>query len=475
MSSSPVGGGKLPGKTIYAGRRRAMTRTSGFSVNKDTSGGEFLRREEVVHALAKDEDIEVKFHIEGHQAGDLLGFGLWFWHTDGIESRLIDAPAKRTLTGFGVHAWNKAGSIWKAESAAPIDIVFTLTATKKGKAAIYEPVCGRVVHKHYDSAPEKLMKNMFEAAPEAIFIDGEINATVETNLPKDSDAGEHELILKSCNRCGRFLPINIGVAGDGENERNHLSFTNHCVAAHRRPCKHATFGKLRNIEGSAEIIKLDYGFQLECRFCKKFEVNAAHNPQRSSGQMKEDGARRRAFELLLEDLYQGSPQMIYRHKFESELADDIWKKFKKKCFNCETDLPTARAMHLDHTRPLAYLWPLDETATALCSTCNNAKRDRMPAAYYVKPGQLDRLAKIIGIPIDDLLNPRPNEAAIKLLLDRKKWLFTTFLMRPEMVKEREGKITGELVVKALQRVLASSTTYSKVDLQVEYERRRSKA
>ena len=329
------------------------------------------------------------------------------------------------------------------------------------------------MHKHYDTAPEKLMKNMFEAAPEAIFIDGDIEATVEISLPEDSDSGEHELILKSCNRCGRYLPINVGT--DGENERNHLSFTNHCVAAHRRPCKHPTFGKLRNIEDPADIIKLDYGYQLECRFCKKFEVNAAHNPQRSSGQMKEDGARRRAFELLLEDLYQGSPQMIYRHKYKSELADDTWKKFHKKCFNCGTDLPTARSMHLDHTRPLAYLWPLDETATALCKSCNSLKRDRMPAAFYTKPGHLDLLAEITGIPIDELLNPRPNEAAIKLLLARKEWIFTTFLTRPEMVKERDGKITGELVVKALQRVLASSPTSCKVDLQAEYEKRRTKS
>ena len=469
MSSSSTGGGKLPGKTLYAGRRRAMTRTSGFSVHKDTSGGEFRRHEEKTISLAKGEMIEVKFRLKGHEAGDLLGFGLWFWHTAGIESRITGAPAKRTLTEYGADAWNKAGSIWTAASAAQIDIVFTMTAMKTGRAAIYEPLCGRVVHKHYDAAPIKLMKNMFEAAPEAIFVDGEIEATVETVIPQDSDAGEHELILKSCNRCGRYLPINVGDDGDGENERNHLSFTNHCVAAHRRPCKHATFGKLRNIEKPADIMKLDYGYQLECRFCKKFEVNAAHNPQRSSGQMKEYGARRRAFELLLEDLYQGSPQMIYRHRYKSELADDIWKKFHKKCFNCGTGLPTARAMNLDHTRPLAFLWPLDETATALCKTCNGLKRDRMPAAFYTKPGQIELLAEITGIPLDELQNPRPNDQAIKLLLDRKEWLFTTFLMRPEMIKEREGKITGELVVKALQRVLASSRAYRGVDLQAEYE------
>jgi len=43
-----------------------------------------------------------------------------------------------------------------------------------------------------------------------------------------------------------------------------------------------------------------------------------------------------------------------------------------------------------------------------------------------------------------------------------------------MTKERDGKITGELVVKALQRVFASSPLYSSIDLQAEYEKRRAK-
>lgn len=469
MTSSLIGGGKLPGKTLYAGRRRAMTRSSGFSVHKDTTGGEFQRLNEKVYRLVKGEVIEVKFHLEGHEVGDLLGFGLWFWHTDGIRSQVTGGPSRLTLTKFDASSWNKAGSIWKATSKTPIDILFTLTAEDAGSAAIYQPLCGRVQHKHYDNALDKLMKNMFEAAPEAVFIDGEIDATVETITPEASEFGEHALILKSCNRCGRYLPINTA------NERNHLSFTNHCSAAHLRPCKHSTFSRLRNADNKSDIIRLGYGYQLECRFCKKFTVNAAHNPLRSTDQTKEDGARRRAFELLLNALYEGTPQLRYRHKYKSELASDIWKRFGKSCFNCGTDLPTARSMHLDHTRPLAFLWPLDETATALCKTCNGQKRDRMPAAFYVKPDQLKELSRITMIPLPDLLDPKPNEAAIKRLLDRKNWFFDTFLMRPEMVKERDGKITGELVVKALQRVLASSLLYRSINLRAEYEERRAKS
>lgn len=121
-------------------------------------------------------------------------------------------------------------------------------------------------------------------------------------------------------------------------------------------------------------MQLEYGYQLECRFCKKYEVNAAHNPQRTAAQMKEDGARRRAFELLLTAIFDKSPQLMYREKFNGrELTDDIWLKFGKKCFNCSTELESPKDMHLDHTRPLALLWPLDETATCLCGSCNSQK------------------------------------------------------------------------------------------------------
>jgi len=472
MSLLPIGGGKLPGKTEYAGRRRAMTRTSGFKVHDDTTGGEFRRFREKVYQLEAGEEVVLTFQIAGHQIGDLLGFGAWFWHTTGISLAVTGGPAKKTTTDFGEGAWNKLGSIWKASSAQSSEIVVRFLAKAPSHLAVYQPLCGRVVHSHYEDAPDKLMKNMFETAPEAVFIDNLISATVNVAFTHEREIGEHEIILKSCNRCGRYLPINVGVGADSSNERRQLSFTNHCVAEHRRPCKHATFGRLRNIDDPADYIKLSYGYQLECRFCKKFEVNAAHNPQRTSGQMKEDAARRRAFELLLESLYQASPQMLYRHKFKSELAEDTWKRFNKKCFNCSTDLVTPQKMHLDHTRPLAFLWPLDETATALCGSCNSQKRDRMPAEFYTKPGQLEALANITGIPLADLQNPTPNEIALDMLVSSQEWLFTNFLARPEMTKEREGKIAGELVVKALQRVLARSERHSAVDLQAEYEKRR---
>jgi hypothetical protein len=465
MSSNTLGGGKLPGKTLYAGRRRATTRTSSFKVHKDTTGGEFRRHLAKEIPLRPGEAVTVTFLIAGHAKGDLIGYGVWFWHTDDVTYTLEGGSDKKTLTEYGDASWNKAGSMWSAPDTSPVEVTLALTASTKGAVALYAPMCGRVQHKYLDDARPELMRNMYRFAPEALFINEAGAVKVAIDAAKDASNTDQPLILKSCNRCGRYLPINVLV------ERDQLSFSNHCVADHRRPCKHATFGRLRNVEDAQEVLQLNYGYQLECRFCKKFEVNAAHNPQRTSAQMKEDGARRRAFELLLAELYGGTPQLRYRHEKGTELADDVWRRFGCVCFNCGAKLATPRSMHLDHTRPLALLWPLDGTATALCGSCNSEKRDRAPSDFYT-PAKLAALAKITDIPLDELAKTHPNEGALGLLLRRLDWFFDEFLLREEMIKERDGKVAGELVVKALQKVLARSEQHKGVNLQAEYDRHR---
>ena len=300
--------------------------------------------------LKPGEAVPVTFSIAGHAKGDLIGYGIWFWHSSGIVSILTGGFKKKTLKEYGDASWNKAGSMWPAQDTSPVEVTLTLTAKTKGAVALYTPMCGRVQHKYLDDARPELMRNMYQFAPEALFINEDGAGEVTIEAAEDASGTDQPLILKSCNRCGRYLPVNVPV------ERDQLSFNNHCVADHLRPCKHATFGRLRNVEDAREVLQLDYGFQLECRFCKKFEVNAAHNPQRTSAQMKEDGARRREFELLLAELYGGTPQLRYRHEKGTELADDVWKRFGSACFNCSVAQPTPRDMHLDHTRPPASRW-----------------------------------------------------------------------------------------------------------------------
>lgn len=457
---------KLPGKTEFSGRRRAVTRSAGFLSHPDSTGGEYKIAAVQTLEVRANECLQLTFDVPATDNNEFAGFGAYFCAPNFVQVNVDGGLARPELSEPDFPNWSKVGSMWVGKSAVAITVSFT--ADKAFEIAIYGAESGAIRHKHLEGAKSALLKNMHRFSPEANFysdisypkivIDGK---GAEGRTQKDT----HDLYLKSCNRCARFLPINV------ENERNTLSFSNHCVAAHRRPCNHGGFGLLRNPD-TGEVKDLEYGFQLECRFCKKFEVNAAHNPQRSVDQMKEDAQRRRAFEALLSELLGGSALLVYRHETGKELPQEIWKRFSKKCFNCSVQLPDAKQMHLDHTRPLALLWPLDNTATALCGQCNSSKRDRSPVDFYKKAGQLESLSKLTGIALADLTNPGPNPRAIELVSERLEWLFEDFLQRPEFRKERDGKIVGELVVKALQKAINAGPEETRIDVMGHYEKLR---
>lgn len=388
--------------------------------------------------------------------GELCGFGGWFSSSGSIHVEISGSfPVKTTITTALSPNWGKYGAIWISSSNETAKFEIKISSLEDTNLALYGVQCGLISHPHLSAAAvskPSLLSNIHQIAPEAIFI-SKMGATI---LPPNAPGDDMELILKSCNRCARFLPINT------YDERIHLSFSNHCVASHRRPCSHSGFGKLLDDSGSQ--IKLEYGYQLECRFCKKFEVNAAHNPRRTGAQMKEDGARRRHFELLLAWLNGGkSDQLAFRDSHHGEeLADYIWKKFGGSCFNCKKKISSQRAMHLDHTRPLALLWPLDETATCLCGECNGAKRDRSPSDFYTED-QLTSLSEITGIPLPELLTPGPNEQALDELEGKVASLKSEFLHRPELQKTRDGKLTADLVEKAIRKV-AHASSYNRTTL-----------
>jgi hypothetical protein len=453
---------KLPGKTKYSGRRRPTTRKSGFKVHPETSGGEFKTVRVTPCFLKAGSMKEISIELPAHKTGEFVGFGGWF---------TSDVPIKVEVKGEGVGKvllkphlypnWGKVGSMWICTTAV-CEVKILFAALTDAHLATWEFRGGVVEHKHLGSARQVLLGNMYLFSPEALFI---VRPAEMRESPLEYRVGEPwTLFLKSCNRCGRYLPINV------KDERATLSFSNHCVAAHRRPCSHKGFGLLKNPQ-TGEELKLEYGFQLECRFCKKFEVNAAHNPKRTAAQMKEDAARRRGFELLLMELYGESAQLRYRHAHGTELTDDIFKKFDGKCFKCDAEFESPSEMHLDHTRPLALLWPLDGTATALCGDCNSAKRDRPPVEFY-EPEELEKLSSITGIALEELKNPTPNLEAVELLREKLEWFFAEFLQKPEMLEERDGKVTGELVVKALQKTINKCRGIPAFDLQGEFEKRR---
>lgn len=280
------------------------------------------------------------------------------------------------------------------------------------------------------------------------------------------------VILKSCNRCGRFLPINI------DDELKTLSFSLHCKK--KAPCVHSTF-RAYEIQNRSDLSKEDlkglslegnkvvsyYGHQLECKACKKFFVNAPLNPQRNAQQFKEDGLRRRAIEVLVNTLLDKNLiHFEFEKRTKKEFSKYIWEKFNKRCFKCGPDSAPIqlREMALDHTMPLAYLYRLDETATCLCSSHNSQKSDHFPVDYYSEE-ELVRLSKITGLSIDQLHKKEVNKKVLDLLVENVVWFYDTFLMDPDYQKIRDGIRTSDKINDSLKRIIAG-----KVDLAEQYRK-----
>jgi hypothetical protein len=275
-------------------------------------------------------------------------------------------------------------------------------------------------------------------------------------------------VLKSCNRCQRFLPINHF------NERIHLGFTNHCST--KAPCTHGNFANYKILETDLnqkelldfiendtvfnlqeDFVIAHFGHQLECKACKKFYVNSALNSKRSASQHREDGLRRRAFEVLVLRLL--NQDWIY-HKYRlsnknKEFDTAIWEKFDKKCFKCKKDLPKLNDMDLDHTMPLAFLYNLDETATSLCGSCNSSKSDSFPVDFYSED-ELLALEKLTNIPLDILKSRKPNQKVVDLLKANIVWFFEEFLTFEEFQKDRDGKKAVDSICHSLQKVINKS-------------------
>lgn len=460
--------GKLPGKTAYSNTRRPTTRSAGVTSHGAATGGQWDEYSSEQYNLPAGVELTFQFEIPPHEEGQWIAFGGWFLATSDVQVT-IDCPfPKFTLAPPRFPDWSKMGSMWKG-SGEGCTAKFSVRSAVDTAITIYDFGCGIVRNPGCFSGSgfvecdgESYLQRMHDLSPEAHIWEYQGTISLHSNKDVKIYLSEGELItVKSCNRCGRFLPINV------QNERATLSFSNHCVA--NRPCKHPLFGNPRHKQ-TGEVMQLEYGYQLECRYCKKYCVNWMHNRQRTVAQMREDGARRRFFELLIAELFQESKQLAYKAKHGKELADYIWNKFDRKCFNCAQPLPDPRNMHLDHTRPLALLWPLDESATALCGPCNSSKSDKFPSEFYERP-VLEILSEITGIPLAELETPTPNMSVVNKLIERIEWFFSDFLTREVMTKERDGKVAAELVVKALQKTLNQCPGGAPINLLVEYEKR----
>ena len=128
--------------------------------------------------------------------------------------------------------------------------------------------------------------------------------------------------------------------------------------------------------------------------------------------MHESSVITRERKLFLRD-----PEILERIKDRNGagLKSIVWEKFHRECFRCLRKLALDE-VQLDHTRPLAYLYPIDEHATCLCADCNNFKRERFPVDVYTEP-ELRRLSEITGLPYTELVRKEVNQPELDRILE----------------------------------------------------------
>ncbi|MDY0288315.1 MAG: hypothetical protein RBR15_05785 [Sphaerochaeta sp.] len=475
-------------------RRRIVTRESGFHVCNETTGGECLVKKAQAYNM-QETQMTFTFERKGISLTELfksgngiLAFGGYIFSNKPIK---ISFSLNYTINGsifdyhtdfpgpININDWNNIGfhkevSIDYGEDIESATVEMTIGGEMNTTLEFISFDFGAISKEEY--VGDDLTKSFYQKTamhiPYLYYL--ETRKLFETYLTHAVELSFSRIVvLKSCNRCGRYLPINIF------NELNTLSFSLHCKK--KAPCVHSTF-RLYTIQNTDEIgadaleqLKINdnkvvsyYGHQLECKACKKFFVNAQLNPQRNPQQFKEDSLRRRAIEMLVNILLEKNLiHFEFERRTKKEFSEYIWKKFDCRCFKCKKKLPLDE-MHLDHTMPLAYLYRLDETATCLCGSHNSQKSDHFPVNYYTER-ELNDLSKITGLPMEVLKYQGINLTVLGLLIENVEWFYDEFLKAPDFQKVRDGILTADKINDSLKRVIGDQA-----DLAEEYRARTGK-
>lgn len=175
------------------------------------------------------------------------------------------------------------------------------------------------------------------------------------------------------------------------------------------------------------------GRQGECRMCKRL-YNDLKNWTRLPEQHREAADNRRMFSEL---------------SGETRLTESIAKlleRFEHRCFSCGRELVANPGgddgYYLDHTLPVAYLWPLDLGPTVLCRTCNGSKGDQWPSVYYGgDETKLRKLATLTGIPYATLAaDAKFNPEQVERLKREADEVITRWAKYPERLRALRERI-----------------------------------
>jgi hypothetical protein len=263
--------------------------------------------------------------------------------------------------------------------------------------------------------------------PESFYLQHEIAINLDFSEKSELTTVQtgREIVLKKCSYCSRLLPLDPQRLG--------------ALAFHKHNDKRTRH-------------------QNECLSCKKWKINDDLNPTRSTDQLHESSVITRERKLFLRE-----PERLKafndRYK-DTGLRSYIWHRFKKKCFFCKEDVEL-NEFQLDHTRPMAYLWPIDEYATCLCASHNNMKKDKFPVDFY-NSEQLKELSLITELDIEKLKAKEVNQEELtRILADivgfARAWEPRTFFATARKIRELSPEIDLE---KLLQ--VENSELYSRL-------------
>ena len=463
--------------------RRATRQESGHHVCEETTGSEckIVRSKRLnlsdSRIRIRFQNPQIKICLLFQQSLAIVAFGGYLKTEKRIKCTLdlhgdVDGLQKRKTTEFEIQedCWSKIGIMLELSNLSQkteiknvvCELNFVSETGKIGLVNFFGFNLDGICYDYFVNGDDEVGSKFHEKTsiylPEIFYFSHDEPFSIQLDVPLEKFEDGEVVVLKSCNRCGRFLLI------DADDERNTISFSNHCTS--RAPCTHNAFSRYITSRSDVSILpdplkgrveessgkyyfRQHFGFQLECKSCKKFFVNAPLNPMRNSTQHREDSLRRRNIEILVDTLLK--KEWIY-HKFRRERKKEfdhhIWEKFGKKCFKCGKILDTPNKMDLDHTMPLAAFYPLDESATCLCEKCNSLKHDRYPIEFYSQ-GELEQLSQITGLKIEFLKSKSVNKVVIDRLKEEIVWFFDTFLADMDLQKVRDGKLTADLVYNAI--------------------------
>jgi hypothetical protein len=290
------------------------------------------------------------------------------------ESRTIHCATQWSRVGFAVPS-DEAGTIRLETAAARGTKVVSFWGLSCGPLSLPQIVLDQ------GAAHLELLNS--DLSPEGLYLPHdealEVDSLEEERLhAREREGLGPEISLKKCAYCQRLLPIDL-------NRPSALAFHKHNAKA--------------------------TGHQNECRACKKWRINNNFNPKRTTDQLHESSVITRERKQFLRE-----PGILVQIKDRqgTGLKSIVWERFGKKCFRCGKAVDLSD-VQLDHTRPMAYLWPIDSHATCLCADCNNHKKDRFPVDVY-SGDELKRLSGITGLSVEDLSKKEINQVELDRIL-----------------------------------------------------------